>query len=188
MKNQIKKMKLELKELARQIKEKKSQRKNKELNNGCGYIPGLAEMRVAYRHKHVAYSLARGRKLEQIDSGEGLNTKDVEWIINSMKDNENTRLYVVVSDKLSPSQQAVQGGHAVAAFLKKYPHTQWCNGYLIYKKDSPYGSGNLHSPYRLRSGVNQYAEFMEPDIGNKVTAYACFGPDAESALSRYKLL
>lgn len=185
MKENIRKLKLELKELASQIKTKKKQRSKE---NG-GFVSGLLELRVAYRHKHVAYSLARGRNLEQVDSGEGLSMKRVEWLLDAMKNNDKTRLYVVVNSSLSPAQQAVQGGHAVAAFLKKYPYTQWSNGYLIYKKDDYVWNGNLRAAsYCLKDEVNQYAEFIEPDMDNKVTAYAAFGPDVEFVLSRCKLV
>jgi hypothetical protein len=190
VKNQIAKMKLELKELARQIKVKKSQRKNKEFNNGCDYVPGLMELRNTYRHKHVAYCLARGRTVEQLDSGKGLNMAWVNWIVGSMnpESRDKYKLYVVVSDKLSPAQQAVQGGHALAEFLKKNPNTQWSNGHLIYLKESPVHDGNMRAYYSLRCGMSEYAEFVEPDVGNKVTAYAVFGPDAEVHLKNHKLV
>jgi|GEM_PF-2020674 len=183
MKEQIKKLKLELKELAKQIKEKKSQRKS----SSCGYVSGLHEARVAFRHKHVAYCLARGRTLEQVDKGERLNMDHVQWYMDSMKPESKKKLYAVVSDKLTPSQQAVQAGHAVAEFLKKNPHTQWDNGYLIYLTEAPGFDGNMRG-YRWMVGSHQYAEFVEPDLGNKITAYALFGPEAERILQRHKLL
>jgi hypothetical protein len=189
MKEQIKKMKLELKELARQIKEKKSQRKNKEITGGSGYVPGLNELRVAFRHKHVAYGLARGRTVEQMDSTAGLNMDWVNWILKSMNPDSNAKLYVVVNEKLHPSQQAVQAGHAVAEFLRKNPNTQWSNGHLIYLKDSAGYKGDMLPYWSLKhGGLHQYAEFVEPDLENKVTAYACFGPDAENLLKSRKLV
>ena len=188
MKTQIQKMKLELKELARQIKEKKSQRKNKEITGGSGLVPGLLELRSEFRHKHVAYSIARGRNIEQCDSQNRLNLDWVKWILRSMNPESKEKLYVVVNDKLHPSQQAVQAGHAVAEFLRKNPNTQWSNGHLIYLKEAPGHEGNMRAYWPLKYGFSQYAEFVEPDVGNKVTAYACFNPEAERLLKNHKLV
>lgn len=190
MKEQILKMKLELKELARQIKDKKKQRKNKDITGGTGQVPGLDNARWAYRHKHVAYCLVRGKTLEQCDSGVGLDKETVDWIIRTMQPESKEKLYVVVSDKLHPSQQAVQAGHAVAEFLRKNPYTQWANGHLIYLKDAPnkYAADNMYPGWGMKYGVSQYAEFVEPDLNNKVTAYASFGPLAEKHLKNLKLV
>ena len=195
MKNQIAKMKQELKDLARQIRELKSHRKDRQADGtpGSGYVYGLAEASRAYRHKHVAYCLVRGRTLEQCDSGYKLDMKLVEWILASMKEDSKLKLYVVVNGKLPISQQAVQSGHAVASFLRKYPNTQWSNGYLIYLKDDPATypkevEGHMRVSWGLKIGMNQYAEFIEPDLNNIVTAYACFGPDVESAMKNKALL
>jgi hypothetical protein len=185
MKTQIKKMKLDLKEIARQIKEKKSQRKNKEITGGSGYVPGLLELRIAFRHKHVAYGLARGRTLEQMDSGAKLNMDWVNWILKSMTPESKEKLYVVVNEKLHPSQQAVQAGHAVAEFLRKNPNTQWSNGHLIYLKTSPNYVGNI---YGYGGEGAEFASFVEPDLDNKITAYACFGPYAEARHTNLKLV
>lgn len=190
MKEQILKMKLELKELARQIKDKKKQRKNKDITGGTGQVPGLESARYSYRHKHVAYCLVRGKKLEQCDSGKGLDMETVEWIMRTMSPESKEKLYIVVSDKLHPSQQAVQAGHAVAEFLRKNPYTQWANGHLIYLKDAPstYANGDMKPGWGMRYGVSQYAEFIEPDLGHKITAYASFGPLAEKHLKNLKLV
>jgi hypothetical protein len=187
MKEQIAKMKQELKELARQIKSGKSQRKNKDIaQNGC--VPGLLNLRITYRHKHVAYCLARGRKLEQCDRGARLNMTWVNWVVESMNPESKKKLYVVVNEKLSSSQQAVQGGHALAEFLRRNPHTQWSNGHLIYLKRQPDYAGNLRAYWHLTSGANEYAEFTEPDLDNKITAFAVFGPYAETLLKDHKLV
>ena len=42
------------------------------------------------------------------------------------------KLYIIVRKDLSPSQRAVQAGHAVAEFLLRGPNFRWNNGTLIY--------------------------------------------------------
>jgi hypothetical protein len=187
MKEQIAKMKLDLKETARQIKEKKKQRKNKEITQGTGCVPDLLELRIAFRHKHVAYCLARGRTIDQCDSTNKLNKEWIDWILRSMDPESKEKLYVVVNEKLSPSHQAVQAGHAVAAFLKKYPYTQWSNGHLIYLKDSPNCLGNMPS-YSAYDCTSEHAEFVEPDLGDKVTACAIFSSDTLGLFKKLKLV
>jgi hypothetical protein len=189
MKEQIKKLKSELKQIAKQIKQQKSIRKPSHTAHDK-YIGhnGIATMSSTFRHKHVAYCLARGRTLEQVDSGGGLNMEWVNFILESMKPEAKNKLYVVVNDKLTPSQQAVQAGHAVAEFLKKYPNTMWDNGYLIYLKESPVWYDTMTGSWNLKCYTQEYVEFKEPDLGNKVTAYCSFGPEAEKVLAKHKLL
>lgn len=192
MKEQIRKMKLELKEMAHQIRELKKQRKNKDITGGTGQVPGLDGLRYSYRHKHVAYCLVRGRTMEQCDSGVGLDMETVEWIMRTMQPESKEKLYVVVNEKLHPSQQAVQAGHAVAEFLRKNPHTQWANGHLIYLKDAPRDWGTkkdeMVDHWGASYGICDKAEFIEPDLGYKITAYAIFSPTAEKRLKNLKLV
>ena len=107
--------------------------------------------------------------------------------MDTLKSDSKKKLYVIVNSTLTPSQQAVQAGHAVAEFLIKNPNTQWRNGYLVYLTDRPYNY-DVRSCSGLRIGFQEYAEFKEPDLENHVTAYATFGPQAEALLQRYKLL
>jgi len=64
MKQTIKKMKSELKEMAQEIRSLKSQRKG----SPYGYVPGLQSARSRFRIKHIAYCLLRGRTPEQIEN------------------------------------------------------------------------------------------------------------------------
>jgi len=82
------------------------------------------------------------------------------------------KLYVIVRKDLSTSQQAVQAGHAVAAFLLRGQFfRRWENGTLIYL-----GVKGLTQLENLKIKLDRtdipFVEFREPDIGNQVTAIA----------------
>jgi hypothetical protein len=185
MKQQIRALKLNLKEIAQSIRNNKVLRKKSHPHHEK-YIGdyGLLRLREEYRYKHVAHCLARGRVLYQIDQGK-LDMDRVNWTLRSINPESKEKLYVVVNETLTPSQQAVQSAHAVAEFLKKYPHTMWSNGYLILLKDKPSRDGNMKG---WVGGHNEYAEFVEPDLDNKVTAYAVFGEHAEHCMKTKVLL
>jgi hypothetical protein len=186
MKEQIKSLKLNLKEIAHTIKNQKTLRKKSHPHHDKykGDYP-LLRLREEYRHKHVAYCLTRGRTIEQVDGGKGLDMERVNWIVKTMQPDSREKLYVVVNDSLTPSQQAVQSAHAVAEFMKNNPYSMWRNGYLILLKDKPNYSKDM---FGWVSGHCEYAEFREPDLENKVTAYAIFGKDAERAMKSKVLL
>lgn len=80
------------------------------------------------------------------------------------------KLFVVVRKDLSPSQQAVQAGHAVAAFLLHGQHL-WKNEILIYL-----GAKDCHHLQRIMIRLTlddvNFVEFREPDLNNEVTAIA----------------
>jgi len=81
------------------------------------------------------------------------------------------KLYVLVRKNLSKSQQAVQGGHAVAEYLLHYRLSSWDNGTLVYlaAKDEE----DLKSWGELfhLMGVG-WTGFKEPDRNNELTAIA----------------
>lgn len=185
MKQQIRALKLNLKEIAKSIKNQKVLRKKSHPFHEK-YIGdySLLCLREEFRYKHVAYCLARGRTIEQVDNGK-LDMDRVNWTLRTMNPESKEKLYVVVNETLTPSQQAVQSAHAVAEFLRKYPHTMWSNGYLILLKDKPNREGNMVG---WVGGRTEYAKFNEPDLGNKVTAYAVFGEHAEHAMKTKVLL
>ena len=185
MKQQIRILKLNLKEIAKNIRDqKKVRKKSHPHHNVYKGDYALLELKQEYRHKHVAYCLARGRTLGQVDSGEKLNLDKVDWILKAMQPDSKEKLYVVVNQLLSPSQQAVQSAHAVAEFLKKYPNTLWSNGHLVLLKDTYHIDGNMKG----WGHDGEYAEFIEPDLNNKVTAYAMFGHLAAYAMKGKTLL
>lgn len=77
-----------------------------------------------------------------------------------------SKLYVIVRRDISPSQQAVQAGHAVAQFCLMKP-MQWTNGTLVYL--------GVKSEIQLLNWIRKLDEcviFREPDIGNQITAIA----------------
>lgn len=89
------------------------------------------------------------------------------------------KLYVIVRKDLSISQQAVQAGHALAAYLLAGLFCRrWKNETLIYL-----GVKGLNQLNNLKSKLDflevPYVEFREPDLNNEVTAIAC---DVENKL------
>lgn len=78
------------------------------------------------------------------------------------------RLYILVSDKLTPVYGCVQGGHAVAQWLLDNKDTQtWNNEYLIYVY------ANIEKwMYKLKLNNINHSVFYEPDLDNQPTAIA----------------
>jgi hypothetical protein len=186
MKQQIKALKSNLKEIARQIRNQKKVRKlHHPHHDKYEGDYSLLCLREEFRYKHVVYCLVRGRTLEQIDSGVRLDMDRVNWIIKTMQPESKEKLYVVVNETLTPAQQAVQSAHAVAEFMRKYRYTMWSNGYLILLKGQPAYGGNMRCH---RTSGCEFAEFVEPDLNNIITAYVCFGPDVERLLKNHKLV
>lgn len=187
MNKSIRALKLNLKEIANDIRNQKKIRKpsHPAHEKWRGQF-SLLLLKQEYRHKHVAYCMARGRSLEQIDSAVRLDEERVTWILKTMEPDSKEKLYVVCDETLTPAQQAVQSAHAVAEFLRKYPNTMWSNGHLILLKTAPHSwLGKIVIP---TYSVCDSAEFIEPDMGNKVTAFALFGKDIEECLRSYKLV
>ncbi len=81
------------------------------------------------------------------------------------------KLYVLIRNDLSSSQQAVQGGHVVAKFASKRPDINWDRQTFVYLKVSQYQLKKyLH---RLSMDGIFHEKFIEPDIGNQLTSIAC---------------
>ncbi len=59
----IKEMKEYLKQTAKEIREKKDQRKSVPY----GYVEGLDNLRCQYRYNHIAYCIVRGTPIEKIE-------------------------------------------------------------------------------------------------------------------------
>ena len=86
---------------------------------------------------------------------------------------KNMKLYILVRRDLTPSQQAVQAGHALAAFLLKNPNCEWKNETLIYL-----GVKNEESlekwKFKLQLKEINFAEFREPDMNCETTAISTY--------------
>lgn len=84
------------------------------------------------------------------------------------------KMYIVVRKDLSKSQQAVQGGHALAEYLLLNKDHSWTNGTLVYL-----GVRNENElkdlSKKLKSDEIHHESFLEPDIGNQLTAIASLG-------------
>jgi hypothetical protein len=85
------------------------------------------------------------------------------------------KLYVLVRNDISPSQSAVQAGHAVAEYLL-HDSITWRNTTLIYL--------GIKSLFQLEKWMDKleglgvkYIPWKEPDINNEVTAIATTGSD-----------
>jgi len=82
------------------------------------------------------------------------------------------KLYVIVRKDLTPSQRAVQAGHALAAYLLHGSFLRrWQNETLIYL-----GVKGLKQLENLKrkfhyEGIN-FVEFKEPDLDHEITAIA----------------
>ena len=77
------------------------------------------------------------------------------------------RLYVLISNKLSPVYGCVQGGHAVAQYLLEHPNQEWNNQYLIYVYANVDTWRKKLDKYRI-----DYSFFKEPDLDDALTAIA----------------
>lgn len=97
------------------------------------------------------------------------------------------KLYVLIRKDLSPSYRAVQAGHALAEFMLKQPGQaqEWGNHTLIYleienEEELAYWGQKLTQREIAWEG------FREPDIGNQLTAIACYSDG--KPFSKLKLL
>ena len=95
------------------------------------------------------------------------------------------KLYILVSSDLTKSQQAVQACHVVAEFMKFDDcRKQWPNETIVLLKvnDLP---GWFH---KMDDISESWIEFFEPDLDDKLTAIAAWGPQLESVLKNLPLL
>lgn len=94
------------------------------------------------------------------------------------------RLYVLTRSDLSPSQQAVQAGHAVASWCYRvlcqkdsYLNDEWDNGTLVYLSvpNEEALKEFMGNPLFRTYGnyiTPELVEWREPDLGNSITSIA----------------
>ncbi len=103
------------------------------------------------------------------------------------------KLYVLVREDLSKSQQAVQAGHAVAEWMKSYGSRKaWENGTLVYLRGG-YDEQSLEEMYHILDKLTNdglyIVQFNEPDLDDEMTAFAILGTNkVPDALARFRLL
>ena len=81
------------------------------------------------------------------------------------------KLYAIAIDSIDHSYQGVQMGHAVGKLASKHPEVNWDEQTFVYLKSSEIKLQKLLLKLE-ENGINFHA-FIEPDIGNKLTAIAC---------------
>jgi hypothetical protein len=82
------------------------------------------------------------------------------------------KLYVIVRKDLTPSQQAVQAGHALAEYLLRGPwNSKWDNETLVYLGvENKFELEKLI--YKFDNRSIKFVKFIEPDLNDEVTAIA----------------
>ncbi len=98
------------------------------------------------------------------------------------------KMFILVRNDLSKSKQAVQGGHALAAFMLSYPDLaeEWGNHTIVYLK-TDLETLTRHVKLLPLADIN-VAYFREPDIGDELTALAAYGLEAAKYLNDFRLL
>lgn len=88
-----------------------------------------------------------------------------DMVMEYMPDQNDPRLYVLVSKDLDPVYGCVQGGHAVAQWLLEHD-SGWRNNYLIYLY------ADIDKWGCKLNGHDKCSYWKEPDLDNKLTAIA----------------
>ena len=193
MKAQIKQQQ---KTLAKYIRSLKYEMKD-HMRNGRWYKASLSlrclmKKKEEYRHRHIAYCLLLGRNLEQIENKVKEGNERVDYLLEHYKkefSGEETKLYVVLSNRLTPEQKVVQCAHVVAQFMKsandpsKGPLHFWDNGTLVVMEEKPKDYSSLRWNSLCFDAV-----FNEPDLSNAVTACAFYRNAKHARSTEYQLM
>ena len=103
---EMQKMKAWLKVTAKQIREMKKQFKDAQRGAGESWKIGMAlrPLQWNYRHNHIAYSLARGKTLEQIESKHKKDENGREMNLPNMSEANKILLTLLVKEEVMAVQ------------------------------------------------------------------------------------
>ncbi len=98
MKFEVKKqIKATHKKINQKIRDLKSQRKS----HSNGYVPGLSELQIEMRHRHIAYCLMRGTPIEKIECSPAF--KHSKFLVNRY-----TEMYTrLLNPEVAPPEKVV---------------------------------------------------------------------------------
>jgi len=83
------------------------------------------------------------------------------------------KMYCLIRSDLTHSYRACQAGHAIAQYFLDYgKHEVWDNGTMIYLKIKNEAQLKKWKEKLQNVGLN-FSEFIEPDLGNQLTAISC---------------
>lgn len=104
---------------------------------------------------------------------------------------ESQKLYILIRSDISPEQQAVQAGHAVAKFCLEHPKKGWKNGRLIYLSVRDHHSIEMWQ--RIIANMTDDTPLMgvwrDPDYyGAQEVAMYVYGGEAEEILRDLPLM
>ena len=88
-------LKQQIKELAKDIKEKKGLRKESEY----GFVEGLLRLRYEARHIHIAYCLLAGRTMEEIEAKTREDNAPNMTYVNQIMANIEPREEAIVNEE-----------------------------------------------------------------------------------------
>jgi peptidyl-tRNA hydrolase len=90
------------------------------------------------------------------------------------------KMYVLVRTDIKRGQSsyypAVQGGHALAAYLINFKNCEWKNEDLIYLNAKTEKNLKKWSLKLSCMGI-PFSEFREPDLNNEITSIASYTDD-----------
>lgn len=78
-------LKEQIKELSKEIKDMKGQRKKPFCKFSSGYVPGLSEAQYEVRHQHIAYCLLRGRSYSEIEKPKRVDKPNMSYVSDIME-------------------------------------------------------------------------------------------------------
>lgn len=88
------------------------------------------------------------------------------------------KLYVVTRKDLGIVYAGVQAGHGVAQWMLEHPEEDWNNSTLVYLVVSDLYQLNKWKR-KLEYNKQSFSTFVEPDIGDELTALACYSEGKE---------